>query len=372
MTLRTRISAKIFSTDKKGGRRMFTQRTLKSRMSRQTCGWLLFLFSSIAMASGQIGFQATPLTEYQPGQMYLAAFPGLLYDGSNVPPSDHDADGRIAAAQIRPLNSKGHPSAKGKIVVVGIGMSNWTIELCTGAPSRSQCNQQSFMSLASSNLLVNKQSLVIVDCAIPRQVAKTWVDDTSLNYSACQNTLEGLGLTESQVQVVLYKDANASPKQSLTSTTACSTDFTTDACVYERYLGETARYLKKRYRNIQQIFLHSRIYAGYAEPGSLNPEPFAYEYGFSTKWFINAQISQIRSGVVDPVAGDLSYHVAPWISWGPYFWASGGTTRQDGLTWIPSDYKPDMTHPAASGASKVAHLMLQFYLDSPYSPWFRQ
>jgi hypothetical protein len=146
MTLRTRISAKIFSTDKKGGRRMFTQRTLKSRMSRQTCGWLLFLFSSIAMAAGQIGFQATPLTEYQPGQMYLAAFPGLLYDGSNVPPSDHDADGRIAAAQIRPLNSKGHPSAKGKIVVVGIGMSNWTIELCTGAPSRSQCNQQSFMS----------------------------------------------------------------------------------------------------------------------------------------------------------------------------------------------------------------------------------
>ena len=120
------------------------------------------------------------------------------------------------------------------------------------------------------------------------------------------------------------------------------------------------------------MFLHSRIYAGYAEGGSLNPEPFAYEYGFAIKWFVNAQIAQIRSGVIDPVAGDLRYHVAPWIGWGPYFWASGKSPRQDGLTWIPSDYKQDLTHPSASGTSKVAHLMLQFYLDSPYSPWFRQ
>ena len=274
------------------------------RMSPHTCRALLFLLSSISVAAGQNSFQASALTDYQPGQMYLGVFPGFLYDNSNAPPSDHDEEGRLAAAQVQPLDSKGHRSAQGKIVVVGIGMSNWTIELCAGAPSRSGCTPQSFISIEGANSLVNKDTLVVVDCAIPRQVAKTWLDDSYLNYSACQNTLERMGLTESQVQVVLYKDANASPKLSLTSTTLCATDFTTDACVYERYLGQTARYLKKRYRNIQQMFLHSRIYAGYAEAGSLNPEPFAYEYGFATKWFVNAQIVQIRSGVIDPVAGD--------------------------------------------------------------------
>jgi hypothetical protein len=335
-------------------------------------GCFLFWLLSICISAAQTNFQASPLNEYNPGQLYLGVFPGFLYDNSNVPPSDHDADGRIAAARVQPLDRAGHPSPQGKIVIVGIGMSNWTIELCAGGASRGVCAPESFISKVSTSPLVNKRSLVIVDCAIPRQVAKTWLDDSYFNYTACRKTLESLGLAEAQVQVVLYKDANPNPKRSLTSNTLCSNDFRTDACVYERYLGQTARFLKKRYRNIQQMFLQSRIYAGYAAAGSLNPEPFAYEYGFATKWFVHAQIAQIRSGIMDPVAGDLRLDVAPWIGWGPYFWGSGNIPRQDGLTWIPSDYGSDLTHPAANGANKVAQLMLQFYLNSPYSPWFRQ
>ena len=334
-------------------------------------GCLLFCFLSVPPSPAQTNFQAPPLNEYQPGQLYLGVYPGLLYDNSNRAPSDHDADGRLAAARVQPLDSTGSPSPQGKIVVIGIGMSNWNIELCAGGLNPSVCTPQSFISAVNTSPRVNKGSLVVVDCAIPGQVANTWLDDSFLNYSACKKTLENMGLTEAQVQVVLYKDANPQPKRSLKPATRCSKDFVTDACMYERFLGQTARFLKTRYANIQQIFLHSRIYAGYAVV-PLNPEPFAYEYGFATKWFVNAQIAQTRSGTIDPVAGDLSFDVAPWIGWGPYFWASGGNLRQDGLNWVPSDYLRDLTHPAANGAAKVAHLMLQFYLNSPYSPWFRQ
>jgi hypothetical protein len=172
------------------------------------------------------------------------------------------------------------------------------------------------------------------------------------------------------VQVVLYKNANANPTRSLTPATVCAIDFNVDACIYERFLGRTARFLKTRYVNVKQMFVHSRIYAGYAS-AKLNPEPFAYEYGFATKWFVNAQIQQSRTGTVDPVAGDLSSDVAPWVAWGSYFWGSGSSPRQDGTTWMPSDYRTDLTHPGPSGVAKVAHIMMLFYFRSPYSPWFR-
>src|SRR5690348_2654913 len=78
-------------------------------------------------------FQATPLTDFAPGQLYLNQFPGLLYDGSNSMPSDHYNDGMSAASSIQPRNTSGTPSSSGKVVFLGIGMSNTTIEFCGAA-----------------------------------------------------------------------------------------------------------------------------------------------------------------------------------------------------------------------------------------------
>src|SRR6185503_12380979 len=114
------------------------------------------------------------------------------------------------------------------------------------------------------------------------------------------------------------KVANPGPTSSLPSANA-------DAYVLETQMGDIVRALKVRYPNLQQVFLSSRIFAGYATT-ALNPEPYAYESGFAVKLLVQAQIDQMANGgvPVDPRAGNLDYGtVAPWIAWGPYLWAAG-------------------------------------------------
>jgi len=226
------------------------------------------------------------------------------------------------------------------------------------------------------------------------------------------DVLAPLGVTEAQIQAVWIKEANGGPGvtgcgsdggqpcNSLCdpNTSGCSnTPTTTEAFRYEQQLGEIVRAAKTRWPNLKVAFITSRIYAGYASV-DINPEPYAYEYGFSTQWFIQAQINQIRTGTVDAVAGDLNYKnspaTAPWLAWGPYIWAAGDTPRSDGLIWCDGqasapcngevDYQSDGTHPDTLGQEKVAcqaacggstgsptQNLLYFFLNSPYTKaWF--
>lgn len=329
---------------------------------------------SATTLAGSVSFAAMPLMDMTSGQNYKGFEGGLYENSSTTAPADHDADGRMFASQIQPLDASGNASPDGKIGVIGIGMSNWTMKLCVSRDinqgTQGTCTPNSFMSQMVANANVNHTTMVFVDCAANTQVAKNWIDNAKGNYTKCDQLLSQVGLTPAQVQVVMYEDANPNPQKSLTASTPCVAGSTEDACFYENLLGRTARYVKQRYLNTKQMFLHSRTYGGYAT-GALNPEPYAYEYGLSTKWLIQAQINQIRTGTVNQVAGNLSYTVAPWMAWGPYFWASGTTPRSDGLTWESGDFVADGIHPSESGVLKVSNMMMDFYLNSSYSPWFR-
>jgi Bacterial Ig-like domain (group 2) len=329
-------------------------------------------------------------------------FPGGLYENSsNTLPSDHDAAGKAAAAAIQPLDQNGNPNSKGAIVFVGIGMSNATEEF------------SAFVSTAKNTTGVNHTTLAIEDGALGAATACYWTvaqgqtgtacpqaAGTLLNnqYDRVRDTVlaadikapsapSGCGvppnpvpcLTEKQVQVLWIKNANPRPAISNwrllcdATVSGCVNDLGTEAINYESQLGKIIRAAKSRYPNLQQIFLSTRIYAGYATDG-LNPEPYAYEYGYSAKWLIEAEVQQMRpSGPVDPVAGDLSYTngSAAWTAWGTYLWADGTTPRVDGLVWQASDFQADGTHPGPTGVTKVVNLLMTFYLSSPYTPWFR-
>jgi hypothetical protein len=304
-----------------------------------------------------------PLTEM--GQRTYKGFTGGLYPAGNDAPAAHAAAGIQRAHLVAPVDGAGNPSATGKYVLLSMGMSNTTQEFC-GGDGAQQCDAPSFMGSAAADATVNHSTLAIVNGAAGGQASESWDAPTDANYDRVRDTrLVPLGLTEQQVQIVWVKVARPGPTAALPAVNA-------DAYLLERDIGNILRAIKVRYPNVRQVFLSSRIYAGYATT-TLNPEPYAYESGFAVKWAIEAQIRQLETGaIVDTRAGDLAYDgAAPWAAWGPYLWAEGEYARLDGLTWVPADFAADGTHPATSGRAKVAAALLAFFKTSAFTRcWF--
>lgn len=307
-----------------------------------------------------------PLTDFK-GETYYGFEGGLYPGGSNEMPPAHAREGLARAMQIKPLDQEGNPDPNGKYVLLIVGMSNTTEEVCGTRQTKKACNPWTFIGLSEQDPDVNHDSLLIIDGARGAQVAKKWDSPTDENYDRIANTiLPYFGVTEQQVQVAWVKVTNPGPLISLPSEKA-------DAYKLLVTLGDIVRALKTRYPNLKQVYFSSRIYAGYTTR-ALSPEPFAYENGFSVKWLIEAQIDQMAGGgtVIDPLAGDLNYNtVAPWLAWGPYLWANGLEPRSDGLIWELEDYAEDLTHPSQSGEAKVATMLLDFFKSSPFTRcWF--
>lgn len=306
-----------------------------------------------------------PLNDLGTGT-YLGFTGGLYPAGTNVEPPTQAAVGLLRAMQIQPLDIGGNPSPNGKYILLSVGMSNTTQEFCS-VGGNTPCNPWTFMGQATADQAVNTKNLVIINGASGSQTTSTWASPNQANYDRVQKILMQRGLSEKQVQIVWLKEADAQPRTSLPAAQA-------DAYLLESGLVQVLRTLKIRYPNLQQVFLSSRIYAGYATTG-LNPEPYAYESGFSVKWVIQAQIVQMDHDgkVIDQRAGDLDYNtVASWIAWGPYLWADGLNPRSDGLIWERADLQSsDGTHPSQSGQQKVGTMLLNFFKQSPYTRcWF--
>jgi uncharacterized protein YjdB len=330
-----------------------------------------------------------PLMDMTPSENYLTFQGGLYENSGDTVPADHNTAGLTAAAAIQPLDTNGNPSASGKIAFVAIGRSTAVDEFAV------------FMSQAATNAGVNHTALVIVNGALSGAMPCVWT--VTSGAPPCNPTqgnqydrvrdmvLAPLGLTEKQVQATWIEEYNGDPAadgfQSMCDPTVagCSNDVShTEALRYEQQLGGILRSAKTRWPNLHQVFHSSRIYGGYATTNH-SSEPYPYEYGFSVKWLIQAQILQMRSGgsAIDPTAGDLNYQtsVAPWTAWGPYTWANADTPRSDGLFWCNGqanspcngevDFQPDGTHPNTQGDQKVANLLMNFFLNSSYTPWFR-
>jgi hypothetical protein len=314
--------------------------------------------------AGRADTAKVPLTELRDG-CYLEFRGGLYPGGSNAPDGAHLAAGLAAAAQIAPLDVSGAPAGSGRYVLLSIGMSNTTQEFCNDGSQARSCLLPGFMAQAGADAAVNQTTLAIVNGAAGGRAAPSWVSPTSAEYDRIRDTwLTPLGLSEKQVQIAWVKVANPGPTVRLPAEGA-------DARVLLGQLGQIARALKVRYPNLRQMFVSSRIYAGFATT-TLNPEPYAYESGFSVKWLIEAQAAQMDGSPPDVRAGDLRHDtgVAPWIGWGPYLWA-GRTPREDGLVWTVGDFASDGTHPSQSGRGKVAAQLLTFFKTSPVAAcWF--
>jgi hypothetical protein len=363
-----------------------------------------------------VGLPAQQLTPLPDLTGTYKGFSGLLYDGSNSPPPDHDGDGRSLANGVVPRDTSGNQNPSGKIVFLSLGFSNNTIEFCGGHPyfqndpddpQASPCPApqplqpitctvgvncpylqiESFLAKAFAEQYHAGQ-IVIVDGAKGGITLDKW--DPYSN-PACNNTfpcyteydrvagiLSQAGVTEAQVQSIWFKSADADPTVSLPAANA-------DAYTAETHLGNIVRAIRFRYQQAHQVFFSPRTYGGYANVAQnpLNPEPFAYELGFSIKWLINSQIQEMRGNSGDAHAGDLRYRLpngqrgpGTWIDWGPYLWSDGHACKT-GYACVNSDFRGtsdtrsnECTHPSTFGEDKVSTQLLNFVHSSPYTGWY--
>lgn len=289
-----------------------------------------------------------PLTELGTGK-YQEKEGGLYPGGSNKRPAEHEAAGLAIARTIQPLASDGKPQANGKIVLLSIGMSNTSQEFTA------------FQQIARNDRDVNPP-LVLVNGAQGGMTAAAIQNPDDQNrgtqfWRTVDERLREAGVSREQVQAVWLKQADAGPSQG----------FPKYARTLQTELQTITQVLRNRFPSLKLVYLSSRIYAGYART-RLNPEPYAYESGFSVKWLIEEQIRGEAALNFDPARGKVR---SPWLSWGPYLWANGTTSRNGGLRYEERDFRDDGTHPSATGQKKVAELLLEFFkTDSTTKSWF--
>ena len=332
---------------------------------------------------GQL-FVATPLMDLGTGT-YLSFEGGLYENGTDQIPADHLSDGLGFVTDVQPRDTNGNPSPTGKFVFLSIGMSNANDEF------------QAFLLQAKKDSSVNTATQVIANGAAGSMQACAWVQPYGSPPCASvplpnqydrirDHILAAVGLTEAQVEVVWIEDCDRDPGPTnyppLCDPTVegCTNTTQTEAIRYEQETGQILRAAKTRWPNLTLAFISSRIYGGYSAT-TVSPEPYAYEYGFSGKWAIQAQITQIRTGTVDVIAGDLSYGVAPWVAWSAYTWAAGPIPRSDGLIWCDGqtnapcngeiDFENDGMHADTTGQMKVGTMLMNFFTTSQVTtPWF--
>lgn len=358
--------------------------------------WLSALCCSaivISSASAQV-----PLDDARGGPPYMGRYEVGLYPGGTIKmPAQHYAEGLARANAIQPLDANGNPDPiNGQIAMTSVGMSNTASAWCNtngdipaklDAEGKITCYLWSFGGRANGAGSARNPFLHIVSGAFPAQIALGWIDNSTVVRSNPPNPLlpdgvvgqytrlaeyffpyESPPVTEAQVQVAWIKQLNPSPNFALPEPEA-------DAYVLRNRLAQIIRIMKSRYPNLKMVFMTNAGWRGNNTNG-FHPEPIGYEAGLANKWLIQAQIEQVASDGqrVEPGAGDLDYRteIAPWIGWGPTFWAHGLDSREsDGLNWNPTEYLADGVHLEITGVSKEGLMLHHFFSSSPLTHcWF--
>ncbi len=288
---------------------------------------------------------------------YLSNKGGLYPNGINTRPSTHEAAGIAIAMVIQPLETNGVVNTNtGKIGLLSIGMSNVTLEWAVGGTNH-------FTTQATNDPSLNPR-VVIADGGISGQDAVDWTNLLATNWTwVVTQRLASVGLTTNQVQVVWMKQA--------IQFAGTNGPFPTHARLLQDMTEQIIRNAKTMFPNLKIAYLSSRTRAyTNANPAAPNPEPYAFESGFSTRWVIEDQLKATNNLNYNSGLGPV---VAPWLSWGPYLWADGIVPRGDGFTWQCSDVtSADFMHPSTNiGVPKVATQLLAFFKTDPTAtPWF--
>jgi len=140
----------------------------------------------------------TPVTDLGPGT-YLTTIGGLYDGGSNVRPPAHTSAGLAIANAIAPLDTLGNPDpARGRVVLISIGMSNTNFEFTR------------FVPLAMNDPQRNPR-LLVVNCAEGGQSADIIKNPGVAYWDTVAARLRAQRSSPLQVQAVWLKEADKEP-----------------------------------------------------------------------------------------------------------------------------------------------------------------
>lgn len=164
----------------------------------------------------------------------------------------------------------------------------------------------------------------------PGRAMQAW--DSGVN--SLYTDLRRADMDANQVDVVIFFNACGFPE-----TAYCGDWFSMQNSFESVYNS-----INQAYPQVKLIYFTSREYAP-PEANNLNPNPYAFQDGFSVKWAIESRINGQLSGV--PVV------------WGPY---------QYDESWPFSYFRvPDYVHLSSEGLSFVGELWYEWFLGEP---WF--
>lgn len=322
----------------------------------QGCGYTDLDFTDFAHSTPGTG-DIKPLIDM--GSLTYVGFGGGLYPGgSNTRPTAHAAAGLTAAASVQLLDGSGNLSSTGKIVLMSVGMSNTSTEFGNGSLGIPFILRTDVNGLKSPNL-------VLINGAQGGQTAEIWADpNNSVVWPEVTRRLSAAGVTANQVQVVWVKNTERDPGN---ISGGVFPNWINDKLLPD--LEAVAVNIKSKFPKTKIIYFSSRTrsYRMYNNDSyALNPEPYAFESGFSVKWLVEKYINGQLTGV-------------PYITWGPYLWIDGLVPRSDGKTWrciqgddVNSDIRTDdYTHPGGGGITQVGDMLLNFFSTDPTAcSWF--
>jgi Putative Ig domain/HYDIN/CFA65/VesB-like, Ig-like domain len=285
---------------------------------------------------------------------YMGEEGGLYLNGSNTDTASHHSSGVSLAKAIQPLDANGSPDpTNGVEILLSLGVSN------TEQPF------ETFVGFANADPQKNPK-LVVINGAQGGMTASALKNLSSvywnqvLNYLIPQaGTANGVPYSANQV-VAIYVDTVDSTPQS----------FPTDAQTLQSDLETVAQDLHTLFPNAVIAYFNTLNYTGYSNGiDRTAPEPYGFESGFAAKWAISDQVNGLPGLNWDPNVGPV---MAPWMAWGPYYWANGLLARRDGTTWSCQDLNSDGLHPANPiGHTKIATYLLNFFKTDPTAtPWF--
>ena len=280
---------------------------------------------------------------------YQGSQGGLYPNGSNVRPSAQDSYGVGLARGIQPLDASGNPSPTGKYVLLAVGESTLQNEF------------NRFLPIANGDPAKNP-NLVMVNGAQGGATPNQFLTTSSAYWATTiNNYLPQNGVTPQQVVVAYIEDTDG------IATGTFPSDITTLQSHYETMMQT----MLTLFPNLKMVYFGTRVYGGYSNGvvAAANPEPYAFEVGYAVKWAIQDQLNGNTNLNYNPLLGPV---VAPWMSWGPYYWSNGMLGRNDGLVWDCEDFSSDGTHPSSTyGQLKVATPLLSFLkTDDTTIPWY--